>query len=123
MALDSITNFAAACEPGSGGISILPTWYEYLPGETDSSGTCSPIINFPGDISAILLAVVDIMLRIGAIVAVGYIIYGAILFITSQGEPDKASAARQSIMNALIGLVIAIIATGVVSFIGGQFTS
>lgn len=120
MALDLFTKFAAACDPGGGGISLLPTWYQYLPGETDALGKCAPAVNFPDDLGAILLAVVDIALRIGVIVAVGYIIYGAILFIISSGEPDKATAARQTIVNSLIGLVIALIATGVVSFIGGQ---
>ena len=102
------------------GISILPTWYKYIDGTIDSSGHCSLNFTFPDDISAIMLALVEIMLRIAAIVAIGYVIYGAFMYLTTQGEPDRAAAARNTIVNAIIGLVIAIIATGVVSFIGGQ---
>lgn len=120
MALDLFTKFAAACDPGSGGISLLPTWYKYLPGETDALGKCAPVVVFPDDLGAILLGVVDILLRIGVLVAVGYIIYGAFLYIVSQGEPDKASNARKAIVNALIGLAIAVIASGAVAFVGGQ---
>lgn len=113
-----LTQFAAACQ--TKGIPIIPSWYKYIDGTTDSTGRCSLNFTFPDDIGAILLAVVEILLRVGAIVAVGYVIYGGFLYITSQGEPDKAAAARQTILNALAGLIIAIIATGVVSFIGGR---
>jgi len=113
------TYFADAC--ATKGIPILPSWYKYLDGHTDSTGACTlEDIVFPDDIGAILLAVVEILLRIGAIVAVGFVIYGGFMYITSQGEPDKAAAARTTIINALVGLVVAILATAIISFIGGQ---
>ena len=110
--------FAAACQ--SHGIKILPTWYQYLNSTTDSTGRCQPQFVFPDDISKILLAVVDILLRVGAIVAVAFVLYGGFQYIISQGEPDKTKAARQTIQNALIGLVLASLATVIVTFIGGQ---
>lgn len=119
-----LVNFAAACTPqgGSGGISsvLLPPWYKYIKGKTEASGRCGLDFTFPDDIGAILLAVIEILLRIGAIVAVAYIIYGGFLYITSQGEPDKAKNAQTAITNAVTGLVIALLAAGIVSFIGGQ---
>jgi hypothetical protein len=39
-------------------------------------------------------------------------------FITSQGNPESAKSARMTAINALIGLVIVMIATAVVSYIG-----
>ena len=124
-----IRNFAAnACAQGPGGISFLPTWYKYLPRDTSTTaaGQCS--VKFSGqngtitstDISAILLAVVEILLRLGAIVAVGYVIWGGIQYILSQGTPDKTKDAKDTIVNALIGLVLTIMATGIVNFIGGR---
>ena len=119
ISTDFLTQFAAACD--SKGISILPSWYKYIEGKTDSTtGRCELYFTFPDDIGAILLAVVEIMLRIGALVAVGYVIYGGFLYMLSQGEPDKATGARTTIINAVIGLALAILATGIVSFIGGQ---
>lgn len=113
-----LTQFAAACQ--AKGIPIIPPWYKYLDGSTDSTGRCSVDFAFPDDIGAILLAVVEILLRIGTFVAVGYIVYGGIMYMTSQGEPDKAANAQKTLINAIIGMVITIVATAVISFIGGQ---
>lgn len=116
--ITSLLQFAAACE--TKGIPLLPSWYKYIDGETDSTGRCSLDFTFPDDISAILLAVVEILLRIGTFAAIGFIIYGGVLYMTSQGEPDKAAAAQKTLLNAVVGLIITIIATAVVAFIGGQ---
>lgn len=101
------------------GITLIPSWHQYLP----KDGDCRIDINkfsFPGDIAPIALAVVEILLRIGTFAAVAFVIYGGFQYLTSQGEPDKAVNARKTLINAVIGLVIALLATGVVSFLGGQ---
>jgi hypothetical protein len=115
---DAVSQFAAGCS--NNGISIIPPWYKYLKGTDDPGGGCSIQFSFPGDLGAIMLAIIEILLRIGAIAAVGYIIYGGFMYMTSQGEPDKAKAAQTTITNAVVGLVIALLATGIVSFIGGR---
>ena len=118
---DLISRFAAACTPGSGGNFLgFPTWYKYLEGE-DIAGKCSVIFNFPNDIGKILLAVIEILLRVVAIVALVFVIIGAVRYTTSQGQPDSTAAARKTILNSLIGLVIAVSAAAIVSFIGGRF--
>lgn len=105
---------------GKTGNSILgfPTWYKYLNPQVEN-GYCKLDFTFPGGIAKVLLALVEIALRVGGLVAVGFIIYGGFKFILSNGEPDRAAGARQTIINALVGLVIAILATGIVSFLGG----
>ncbi len=111
----------------------FPTWYRYL----DVGGPECEIIGPPAADSTpdnikidwqkaagrIGLAVIEIMLRIAALVAVAYVIYGGFRYITSQGEPENAKSARQTIMNGLIGLVISLIATGTVAFIATTLTS
>lgn len=115
MIAELLSRFAAACN--STGFFGFPTWYKYLKYD-DSSGNCE-IVNFDvSQIPLIVLALVEIALRIAALVAVGYIIYGGVQFITGQGEADKSKKARQTIINALIGLVIALLSVGVVTFIG-----
>lgn len=108
---------------------LLPPWYKYLveSGRMEVSsitGRC----DFKGDfqiqdIGLIALAILDIMLRIAGIIATGFVIYGGILLLLSQGEPDQSKKARQTIINAFIGVLIALIATGFVSFIGSRLTS
>lgn len=100
----------------------LPTWYAYLPGQQDVQGVCRVAADF-GDWNAILgigIAFIEILLRIGALVAVGYIVYAGFQYITSNGDPERAKHAKDTILNALIGLVIAIAATGIVVFLGSR---
>lgn len=98
-------------------VALLPTWHQYL--EKDGDGRVSDF-TFPDDLGAVVLAIVEILLRIGTLVAVAYVIYGGFMFLTSQGEPDKAAGARKTIINAIVGLVIALLATGIVAFLGRQ---
>ncbi len=122
--------FAAAgdaCNPAAGARSFfgLPPWYKYLDGKQDTFGRCVPDFDWSNwsnanDLWSIALVAVEIMLRIGALVAIGYIIFAGFQYMTSSGEPDKTKNAKSTIINALVGLAIAILATSLVSFIGNQ---
>jgi hypothetical protein len=124
------SNFAAAC--ASSKFFGIPPWYQYLNPQTDALGNC--VVDFhlvdPASrnlqLDSILLlgfGILDILLRVAALVAVGYIIYASLQYVTAQGEPDKAKKALGTIINALIGLGITIIAAAAVSFIGHRFGS
>lgn len=130
---------AANCMNGSTFLTLKP-WYAYLPTDagTDSSGktlktfgTHCQIENFrlladssgPSMLPSILLVIVDDMMRVVGLIAVAYIIIGGIQYVTSQGEPDRTKHAQETIINALIGLVVAIVAASVVAFIGTRISS
>ena len=110
-------HFGKACT--GGGLFGFPTWYKYLDSETLTGG-CSPKVAGINDIWLIVAAVIEIMLRLAAIVAVVYIIWAGFEYLTSQAEPAKLTKARQTLISALVGLVIAILATAVVNFIAGS---
>lgn len=113
----------ASCDPTAGASSFLglPHWYEYLPGEYDALGKCIPTIGWePMQIWAIGLAVADILLRVIALVAVGFVIYGGFQYMTSTGNPDATKSAKDTIVNGLIGVAIAVFAVTIVSFIGNR---
>src|SRR5690242_8784621 len=105
-----LTNlFAAPC--AGGGFLGFPTWYKYLNGNTDpGTGLCSPSLTSLNDIWLVVAAIIEILLRLAAVMAVGFVIYGSISYMTSQGEPDKTTKAWHTIINALVGLGIAVIA-------------
>jgi hypothetical protein len=102
----------------------LPTWYKYLEVSEngDPLGNCSFTINKLTDYWLIGLSVIDILLRISALAAIGYVIFGGFKYMTSQGEPDATSQALRSIIYALIGLAIAVAASAIVSFLAGQIS-
>ncbi len=118
---NAINRFAVACDIGSGGFDFIPTWYKYLDSEV-VDGKCSPTINLsanPEHLARILLAIFEILLRVGGMVAFVFIIYGGFQYLTAQGEPDKAKGARTTIINALVGMVLSIMATVIVNLVAG----
>ncbi len=110
---------AGNCTPGSGGLP-LPTWYQYLPGKTTTNGCEINAKDLGGKVVIlILMGVFDILLYLAGVIAVIMVIWGGFKLLTSSGEPQKIAAARTTIFNALVGLVIAIIASQIVGFIAG----
>lgn len=53
---------------------------------------------------------------IGAI-SVFFTVYGGFRFIISNGDPGEANKARQTIIYAIAGLAIAVLAEGIVGFV------
>jgi len=115
--------FATACTlPGAGKNSFFgfPHWWQYLKGELDPLKQCAPAFTFPGDLLAVGLAIVDMLLRVAGLVAIVSIIIAGVQYITASGMVEKTASARKRIYNALIGLAIVAIASGVVAFIGNK---
>ena len=54
-----------------------------------------------------------------AYVAVGFIIKGGYMYMVSSGSPDAMAKAKNTIRDALIGLVIAISAAAIVDMVAG----
>lgn len=123
---------AAVCSAGNGFLGLKP-WYSYLPADRfDQDGQTCAVTGFEAlpanksrmsDIVPVALVVVDDLLRIAGLVAVVFVLIGGIKYMTSQGEPGETAKAKDTIINALIGLVIAIIATGVISYLGHQLAN
>lgn len=118
-------DFAAGCKP-RGSFFGMPTWFKYLNGDSvTDEGTgitsCSVRLNGLSDIWKIVAAVVELLLRFASLISIGFVVFGGILYTVSQGQPDKTKQALRTIINALIGLAIAIVATAIVSFIAGRF--
>lgn len=119
MILEQLLNrFAVTCTGGS--FLGFPTWYKYLPGTIGPDGICSPQLTSLSAVWLIVAACIEILLRIAALAAVGFIVYAGFQYLTSQGDPNKAAQARQGIINAVVGLVIAILASAMVGFIAGR---
>lgn len=119
---DVFTIFAATngkpCEGGS--FLGLPKWYKYLDSQGNGSD-CVPVFAGLTDIWLIVMAVIEILLRVAAIGALIFIVYGGFRYILARGNPDKIDNARNSVQDAVIGLLISVIAIALVNFIGTRF--
>src|SRR4029077_1630536 len=65
----------------------------------------------------------EILLRLAAILAVGYVIWGSIQYILSAGSPQSINNARNTIINALVGLVLVITSARIIGFIASRFAA
>lgn len=69
----------------------------------------------------VIATVTNILLFIVGAAAVIMLIVGAIRYVTSAGDASQASAAKNTILYSLAGLVIALAAYGIVNFVLDQF--
>jgi len=109
---------------------LIP-WFQYLNFSVQNVGggtVCNLNLGSNGLVDSstwnqiwlIALALSEDMFRIIGFLAVIFVIWGGFRYITSQGEPEHIKSAQSTIFNALIGLVIAILAAGTVNFIANQ---
>lgn len=116
-----VANSSPACTQS---FLTFPAWYRGL---IDLS-TCelrSPadpgLGGLPGYALRIGVNIVEIVLRAVGYASVGFIIYGGYKYMTSAGSPDGMAAAKKTIMNAVIGLVISLAAVAIVNTIANAF--
>lgn len=60
---------------------------------------------------------INIMLYVAGVIAVIIIVIGGLRFATSEGDPAAANKAKNAIIYALVGLVLAILAYAIVNFV------
>lgn len=137
--VSGFADIVSDCTP-TGFFGLVP-WYQYLGKELDdgskvdrqgNSFKCDvKCFNFTdqgsepnecgqtkSDVPLVLLAIIDDLLRVAGLVAVGFVLFGSFRFVTSQGNPEATAKARSTIVNALLGLALASVAVGFVSFLG-----
>lgn len=122
-----VKTFALTCSESS--FLGFPTWYKYLSGQYvdqnikggKTTQICQPLLRGINDVWLVVAAIIEILLRVGALISIGFIIWGGIRLIVSQGDPGGVKAGRETIQNAVIGLVITVLATTLVNFVAGRF--
>ncbi len=63
------------------------------------------------------ISIINTALGVITVVAVIFIIIGGVQYITSSGDTSKAMKAKNTIMYAVIGLVVALLAFAIVNFV------
>lgn len=104
------TAYAAEATSCDGRFLGIPPWYRGL---TDPGNDCA--IKSPGTadgalekfIWTIVLNVIEMVIVIVGYIAIFFIIYGGFLYMTGGANPSMIENGRKTILNAVIGLVIA----------------
>ena len=101
---------------------LLPVWFRGL-ATRDDAGEC--VIASPDEVSGgltgfiwkIVLNVIEMGMIIAGYVAVFFILYAGFLFLTNGSNPSTVEKARVTIINAVIGLAIALGSIGILNLI------
>lgn len=83
--------------------------------------TASGTSTTPNSFSSVLTTVTNILLFLMGAISVIMIIVGGIRYATSQGDQTQMQSAKNTILYAVIGLIVAIAAYAIVSFVVTQF--
>lgn len=81
------------------------------------TGACDRIKTDAGGFNDVLARIINIISVIIGVVAVIMIIFGGFRYITSGGASEKVTAAKNTIMYAIIGLIIVALAQIIVRFV------
>ncbi|RWZ78379.1 MAG: hypothetical protein EOT05_01275 [Candidatus Microsaccharimonas sossegonensis] len=84
-----------------------------------NSAVCKNQNAKPNDLIA---KIVNTLLFVVGALAVIMIIVGGLLYATSSGDPSRVTMAKNTLMYAIIGLVVAFLAFAVVNFVIVKFT-
>lgn len=71
----------------------------------------------PDSFLDLLGVIIRFVLFIGGLIAFFYVIYGGFIYLTSGGDPGKASGGQKIIVNAIIGIIIIFISYALVNFL------
>lgn len=112
-------------DPCPGETPFIPRWFEGL---CQSDGSIqSPASGGSGDtgeqlggfLAKIAMNVVTIILYVVGYVSLAFIIVGGFKFMTQGDSSSGTVAARKTIQNAVIGLILSIASVAIVKFVAG----
>ena len=71
------------------------------------------------DLSTLVMRIINWISVIAAVLAIIYLVYSGIIYITAAGNPDAAKKGQQGVINAIIGIVIIVLAYVIATAVAG----
>lgn len=71
--------------------------------------------------AALLTTVFNLVLAVAGAVAVAFIVWGGMQYILSQGESNKITQAKNTLLYSIVGLVIVMFSFAILNFVLGKF--
>ena len=88
-----------------------------LPGYNITAPGGIPDSGLGGAGKTFITGIIGILLLIAALLALFYLVWGGFKWMTSGGDKEKLFAARQTIIYAIIGLVVSLLAFAIMNAI------
>lgn len=124
MKLKFIKTFIAATVLGLSSLFITPAYA--IPEACEGIDPSSPVYQSAGcgqsndetktEFEGLIVNILNGIIAVLGLVAVIYIIIGGVNYMTSSGDPNKTQKAKNTILYALIGLIICVLSFAIVNF-------
>ena len=112
--------FAAdAVDKCNSGFLGFPAWYRGVTNDKCEVKSPTKDSEFAPFIWKIVLNIIDMLLMAVGYLAVIFILWGGFSLIIHSGNSDALAKARQTVFNAVIGLIMSIAAVAIVRLIAG----
>lgn len=110
-----IASLLVLAQPASAAINICPNT---AAGGQNFAALCT--INFD-NLGSVVNNILIIVLTVAVVISLFFLIWGGIKWITSGGDKAGVEAARNHVVAAIVGLVIALLAFFIIQIVGGLF--
>lgn len=125
MGKTKIVSLVVAFLLGIFGLSLVPTATHAVSSVCDQDTASVEVKKANGcpgsgdsaDVPTVIAGVIEGVVGVLALVAVIFIVVGGVNYMTSQGDPGKTAKAKNTILYAAIGLIIAVLAFAIVNFV------
>ncbi len=87
----------------------------------DASAVCKQVSGGSGKATTLVQSIITLLLWLIGIISVIMIIVGGIRYALSGGDSNSINGAKNTILYAVIGLVVAMLAYAIVGFVTGSF--
>ena len=88
---------------------------------SDKSVYCQNKDSGEGQVNGIIKTIVEVLLMAVGAISIIMIVIGGILFALSSGDAQKAAKARNTILYAVVGLIVSVFASAIVIFVFDGF--
>ncbi len=105
------------------------TYAQFITGGSDVSGGVStgvlqsllkpfiPQSTGPLNLEQLFITVLNLIILVAGIIAILYLIWAGVQYITAGGDDEKAKKARAGIFNAVIGIVVIILSYAIIVYV------
>lgn len=91
-----------------------------IPCNSDNPGQCN-LVTTKTPLTTSIWSVIGVALGVLGGIAVIVIVIAGLMYVTSSGDSSKVSAAKTTILYAIVGVVVAVSAAGIITFISSFF--
>ncbi len=107
---------------GSSVVALVPTVALAADTTQDAVDAVQPASAATGDLQSNIKNIINAMLLVIGIVAVIMLIVGGFRYVISNGNEKAVTGAKDTILYAIIGIVVALLSFAIVNFVLGQFS-